>query len=50
MNTKPLMLAPLLRFTIGIAAALNFLIGLLFLLGPELEFTLWPSLLPRDMM
>lgn len=50
MNTKTLMLAPLLRFTIGIAAALNFLIGLVFLLGPELGFILWPSALPREMM
>jgi len=50
MNTKTLMLAPLLRFTIGIAAALNFLIGLVFLLGPELGFILWPSPLPREMM
>ena len=50
MNTKPLMLAPLLRFTIAIAAALNFLIGLAFLLGPELGFTLGPSPLPREMM
>jgi hypothetical protein len=50
MNIKPLMLAPLLRITITIAAALNILIGLLFLLGPELEFVLWPSPLPREMM
>src|SRR5688500_14110952 len=50
MNTKTLMLAPLLRFTIGIAAALNFLIGLVFLLGPELGFILWSSPLPREMM
>jgi hypothetical protein len=50
MNNKPLMLTPLLRFTIGIAAALNFLIGLVFLLGPELGFALWPSPLPREMM
>jgi len=50
MNTKMLMLAPLLRTTIAIAAALNLLIGLLFLFGPELAFTLWPSPLPREMM
>jgi hypothetical protein len=50
MNTKPLMLAPALRITIAIAAALNILIGLLFLLGPELQFVLWPSPLPREMM
>jgi hypothetical protein len=50
MNTKPLMLAPLLRITITIAAVLNLLIGLLFLFGPELGFVLWPSPLPREMM
>jgi len=50
METKALMLPPLLRFTITIAAALNLLIGLAFLLGPELGFTLWPSPVPREMM
>jgi hypothetical protein len=50
MDNKTLILSPLLRFTITIAAALNLLIGLIFLLGPELEFTLWPSPLPREMM
>jgi hypothetical protein len=50
MNTKPLTLAPLLRTTIAIAAAINLIIGLLFLFGPELEFVLWPSPLPREMM
>ena len=50
MNTKVLALAPLLRSTIAIAAALNLLIGLLFLFGPELEFVLWPSPIPRELM
>ena len=50
MQTKVLMLAPLLRITIAIATALNLLIGLLFLFGPELGITLWPSPLPREMM
>ena len=50
MDTKTLMLTPLLRSTIAIAAALNLLIGLLFLLGPELGITLWPVPLPREMM
>lgn len=50
MDTKPLMLAPLLRFTIAIAAALNLIIGVLFFFGPELGITLWPSPLPREMM
>jgi len=50
MDTKKLMLAPLLRITITIAAALNLLIGLFFLLGPELGFVLWPSPLPREIM
>ena len=50
MNNKPLMLAMPLRLTITIAAALNLLIGLLFLFGPELGFVLWPSPLPREMM
>ena len=50
MNTQQLMLAPLLRLTIAIAAGLNLLIGLAFLLGPELGITLWPSPIPREMM
>jgi hypothetical protein len=52
MNTKPLMLAPLLRLTIAFAAVLNLLIGLLFFFGPELGITLWPSPspLPREML
>jgi hypothetical protein len=50
MQTKAVMLAPPLRITIAIAAALNLLIGLLFLFGPELSITLWPSPLPREMM
>jgi hypothetical protein len=50
MHTKVLMLPPLLRFTITIAAAINFLIGLIFLFGPELNFILWPSPLPREIM
>lgn len=50
MNTKVSMLSPLLRIVIPIAAALNLLIGLLFLLGPELGFALWPSPLPREIM
>ena len=50
MNTKVLMLAPLLRITIAVAAVLNLLIGLLFLFGPELKFILWPSPIPREMM
>jgi hypothetical protein len=48
MNTKTL--PPLLRLTIAIAAAINLLIGLLFLFGPELGIPLWPSALPREMM
>ena len=50
MNTKPLMLAPLLRLIIGFATGLNLLIGLAFFFGPELGITLWPSPLPREMM
>jgi len=50
MQTKAVMLASPLRITIAIAAALNLLIGLLFLFGPELGITLWPSPLPREMM
>ena len=50
METKAVRLAPPLRITIAIAAALNLLIGLLFLFGPELGLTLWPSPLPREMM
>ena len=50
MNTKMLMLPSLLRWTIAIAAALNLLIGLLFLFGPELGISLWPSPLPREIM
>jgi hypothetical protein len=44
------MLAPPLRLIIAISAALNLLIGLLFLFGPELGFAVWPSPLPREMM
>ena len=50
MDTKPLLLAPLLRLVIAFAAALNLLIGLMFFFGPELGITLWPSPLPREMM
>jgi len=50
MNTKVLMLTPLLRYALAVAAALNVLIGLAFLLGPELGITLWPSPLPREIM
>jgi hypothetical protein len=50
MDNKMETLTPVLRFTIAIAAALNILIGLLFLFGPELGFAIWPSPLPREMM
>ena len=50
MNTKMLMLPSLLRWPIAIAAALNLLIGLLFLFGPELGISIWPSPLPREIM
>jgi hypothetical protein len=50
MDMKTLRLTTPLRLTIAIAAAINLLIGLLFLLGPELGFVLWPSPLPREMM
>lgn len=50
MNSKQVMLAPILRLTIAFAAALNLLIGLGFLLGPELGLTLWPSAVPRELM
>jgi hypothetical protein len=50
MDTKVLMLAPLLRLAIGLAAVTNLAIGLLFLFGPELGFALWPSPLPREIM
>jgi hypothetical protein len=50
MEKKSLMLAPLLRFAIALAAVTNLVIGLLFLFGPELGFALWPSPLPREIM
>jgi hypothetical protein len=50
MDKQPLMLPSLLRLVIGFAAALNLLIGLAFLLGPELGFTLWPTTLPREIL
>jgi hypothetical protein len=50
MDTKALTLAPVLRLTIAFAATLNMLIGVLFLIGPELGFAIWPSPLPREMM
>ena len=42
--------APQLRLTIAISAGVNLLIGLAFLVGPELGIRLWPSPLPREMM
>jgi hypothetical protein len=50
MNNQSLMLPAFLRPVIVFAAALNLLIGLAFLLGPELGFTLWPSTLPREIL
>jgi hypothetical protein len=50
MDKKALTNAPQLRFTLAISAGLNLLIGLAFLVGPELGIRLWPSPLPREMM
>jgi hypothetical protein len=36
-------LSPLLQWLIGISATIDLIIGLLFLLGPELGITLWPT-------
>lgn len=50
MNAKPLMLSPLLRIAGAITAAIDIIVGLLFLFGPELGLTLWPTPIPRELM
>jgi hypothetical protein len=39
-------LGPVLRAAITATAAIDLLIGLAFLLGPELGLTLWPTPIP----
>ncbi len=43
-------LAPALRAAIAATAAIDLLIGLAFLLGPELRLTLWPTPIPLALM
>ncbi len=49
MQSKQL-LSSQLRAAIGVTALIDLVIGLLFLFGPELNFTLWPSAVPRELM
>src|SRR5690349_12964121 len=39
----PLKIWTPLRAVVGLAAVINLVVGLLFIIGPELGFTLWPS-------
>ena len=41
---------PALRAAIAVTAAIDLLIGLAFLLGPELGLTLWPTPIPVALM
>src|SRR5215213_10012466 len=41
---------PALRAAIAVTAAIDLLIGLAFLLGPELGLTLWPTPIPLALM
>lgn len=50
MQNNRLVLAPLPRIALGLAAALNVCIGLVFLSGPETGINPWPAPLPREMM
>jgi len=43
-------LGPALRAAIAATAAIDLLIGLAFLLGPELGLTLWPTPIPLALM
>ena len=43
-------LGPVLRSAIAATAAIDLLIGLAFLLGPELGLTLWPTPIPLALM
>jgi len=49
-NTTNQTLGPLLRAAIATTAAIDLLIGLAFLLGPELRLTLWPTPIPLALM
>ena len=41
---------PVLRIAIGVTAAIDLLVGLAWLLGPELGVTLWPTPIPGALM
>jgi hypothetical protein len=47
-NSQPL--SPIVRTAITLTAAIDMLIGLAFLLGPELGLTLWPTPIPLALM
>jgi hypothetical protein len=47
-NCQPL--SPIVRTAILLTAAIDLLIGLAFLLGPELGLTLWPTPIPLALM
>jgi hypothetical protein len=42
-KTAPLKIWGPLRAVVGLAALINLTVGLLFMVGPEIGFTLWPS-------
>jgi hypothetical protein len=49
-NTANQTLGPALRIAIAVTAVIDLLIGLAFLLGPELGLTLWPTPIPLALM
>jgi hypothetical protein len=49
MNASSMLSRPLV-VAVAMAAILNLLVGLSFLLGPELGITLWPSPVPHELM
>jgi hypothetical protein len=49
-NTTSQTLGPALRIAIAVTAVIDLLIGLAFLLGPELGLTLWPTPIPLALM
>jgi hypothetical protein len=49
-NATSQTLGPALRIAIAVTAVIDLLIGLAFLLGPELGLTLWPTPIPLALM
>ena len=50
MNNTPLRLSPLLRLAATLLSAIDLVVGLGFLIGPELGSALWPTNVPRELM